>query len=378
MTENQKILRPILNVNRLFSEGRFKIIRSFTCPYEKCGQSFYTNRQYSKHCDLVHICKSCYKIYTNINNHSCGQIGQGPNEAEEASQDLNIQSGKFQQSQSYYRGTILTFVHTFELPMESFADAFQFLYDDIENILKQCISKKKSIKASITIGATLIDMKAIKMKDFPFFSPFQRFMDSSFIMSLIMAAADYLTTSLSVFNQEESGMRLHKINYMEIRIAKYHPVRPKGYIPIPKEIYSAHFINVKCYDSLCFVYSVLAALKSDTIRIRKFPDLVYEQASKKQKQQFKRLYENPKSYYRILEQVWHSKEINFDGFMDGCQIEDISRFESQNRDISISVFSNEGKNLIPVRVTEKLKPHHIDLMLIKSAKLSNSDTIPNN
>jgi len=91
---------------------------------------------------------------------------------------------------------------------------------------------------------------------------------------------------------------------MEIRIAKYYPVRPKGYIPVSKELYSAHFINVKCYDSLCFVYSILAALKTDTIRIQKFPDLVYEQANKTQKQQFKRLYENPKTYYRILEQVW--------------------------------------------------------------------------
>jgi len=368
------VLRPILTVDRTFKDGRFKIYRKFHCPYKTCVDCFYTNRQYFAHCDSCHICNKCFLVLESLNGHVCNlnQTGQGA----EANSKLVVKSGKFAVGKNIYRNTLLTFIHNFKKVFASFSDAFEYLYEDIELIIKQCIEQKKAIKVSFTIGTTLIDMKSEKVREFRFFSPFQRHFNSNFIMSSVMASADYLISSLNVFNQEESGMRLNSINFMEIRIASYNPIRPKGFIPLPNQLSSKYFINVKSTDSRCFAYSVLAAIKHDSLRLTDHPSLIYEEASKSQKQKFKRLYENQSTYISMLAEVIISGEINFKGFLDECKAEELSEFEKLNPEISITVFTNEGKNLIPHRVTEKLKPHHIDLLLLKRPKITKSSPLP--
>lgn len=266
-------LRPILEVKRIFENGRSKIIRSFQCPYVSCGEKFYTNRLYNTHLDIKHICGSCWTLHENIDLHLCAppQLGQGPASSDNANSVL--QTGKFQISQSVYRGTILTFKHSFETLFSSFASVFEFLYSDIESILEQCIDIHKTIKVAFTIHTTLVEMNSDKKKDFPFYSPFQRIFHKDFIMSFVMSQSDYLISSLNIFSNGKSGMRLDRINYMEIRVSKYTAIRAKSYIPLPKEMNKKYFINIKCKDSLCLVYSVLAALKRDTIRLPDVPEL---------------------------------------------------------------------------------------------------------
>jgi len=79
---------------------------------------------------------------------------------------------------------------------------------------------------------------------------------------------------------------IRKYQFLEIRIAAYHPIRPKGYLKLPKEMSAKYFINVKCQDSFCFVYSILAALRLHEIRLPNLPNLLFEEATKAQKQRF--------------------------------------------------------------------------------------------
>jgi len=203
-----------LHVEKLYVDNKIKILRNFKCPYESCQESFYTNRQYFRHCDIKHVCDICLTLHENVNEHLCTekQIGKGTIQAKINSLS-KLNTGKFDVTENMYRTTILTLSHTFQTSFASFEDAFEFLYEDIESILTQCIELQKSIKASFSIGATLIDMKEEKRREFPFFSPFQRFSHKNFITSSVMAATDYLITSLNVFNQDASCMRLESINF---------------------------------------------------------------------------------------------------------------------------------------------------------------------
>jgi len=193
----------------------------------------------------------------------------------------------------------------------------------------------------IPISATLEDLKAEIIKERRFISPFLSYTHSEFVKGNLISTANYLISSLNLYAEGGSGFRISKINYMQVRCAQYIPIAPRGWIKTPKELSRGSILNVKTKLDNCFALSILCCLYRSRIPTNK---LKLSKSLKSKNQQLKRLYENPKSYQNILLELKTTKEIDLNGFLGAVDLEMIEKFETRNH-ISVSVFSNEGKNI---------------------------------
>ena len=81
---------------------------------------------------------------------------------------------------------------------------------------------------------------------------------------------------------------------------------------------------------------------------------------------------------RIQQYYRHEHKLNMRGIQYPVQLKDVTRFENQNN-ISVSVFGYEkGKEgFFPLRITEKKKVHHVNLLLISQGETSHDLWIKN-
>lgn len=148
----------------------------------------------------------------------------------------------------------------------------------------------------------------------------------------------------SFFLQEKgSGWALQELLFLEINLAKYAPLQGSKYIKLPKEIGNKRaIINIQNDDSLCFVWSILAALYP----VRNNPCSV----------------SNYWKYFHTL---------NLTGIEFPISFSKIKLFESLNPDISINVFGLEMNNnkrhvvVGPFYHTQNRKSKHINLLLLE-------------
>ena len=116
-------------------------------------------------------------------------------------------------------------------------------------------------------------------------------------------------------------MDIKKIDNLRININKYKPLSGNSYIDLPEWIKNKKAcINIKNKDNECFKYSVTCALK--------IPEKDAERVSK---------YSTPE----------YDKLLNFKGIKFPVKIQDIPKFETQNK-INITVFSFEGAMFYPL------------------------------
>jgi hypothetical protein len=69
----------------------------------------------------------------------------------------------------------------------------------------------------------------------------------------------------------------------------------------------------------------------------------------------KRRYERKKTYNLLINRNAVDGQIRFTGYESETCLEGIRGFELQNPSISVSVFGNEGKLKIPLRVPQTIK-----------------------
>lgn len=72
---------------------------------------------------------------------------------------------------------------------------------------------------------------------------------------------DNLKTDVEEFEERDSGWTLKSINFLNVHIHKYNPLRAGTYIQLPSEYrYKNACINVKSTDNMCFKWAILSAL----------------------------------------------------------------------------------------------------------------------
>ena len=68
-------------------------------------------------------------------------------------------------------------------------------------------------------------------------------------------------TKIQDFTRRGSGWVIGKIEFVDLYISKYNPIRGRTHCPLPRELASRKaIINVKNKDDKCFMWSILAAL----------------------------------------------------------------------------------------------------------------------
>ena len=151
---------------------------------------------------------------------------------------------------------------------------------------------------------------------------------------------DNLIHQIDSFEQNGSGWVVQNLVYLDLYVGQYDSLRASSYLKMPNK-FQKGFINVENKDNKCFLWSVLAHL---------YP--VKDQRNG-----------NPE---RVSHYTPYEKEIDMTGIEYTVKLCDIDKFETQNPDISISVFvmSNDNHNISPVRITSNMREKHIKLGLL--------------
>ncbi|XP_026285709.2 uncharacterized protein LOC113211531 [Frankliniella occidentalis] len=139
---------------------------------------------------------------------------------------------------------------------------------------------------------------------------------------------------------EGSQILFDCVDRLEIRVAKYSPLKGSSYLPLPKHLQNSNkgLINIQNFnDEKCFLYCCLAAIN--------LPEGHPERVSK----------------YR-----GRLNELNFRGIKFPVSIPDITKFEKQNPGYSVNVFGlEEEKHVVPLRISKVVNGIVINTLLLR-------------
>ena len=141
----------------------------------------------------------------------------------------------------------------------------------------------------------------------------------------------------SEYQKRGSGWRLRRVDFLEIHIGEFQPLRGKWYKPLPESIKRKKaIINMKNNDDECFNWAVTRALSPTNTHPERISDELEGQ----------------------------SRELNWKGTEFPTSFNNIKKFE-ENNNIGVNVFSaDESLKVYPLRLAGK--PNPINLFLWKN------------
>jgi hypothetical protein len=197
---------------------------------------------------------------------------------------------------------------------------------------------KKGLKWSISVKARFVEPK-VDGEDL-FSEPHFRSLCTTTVNVHDMdkqqqEACSKILDSLAIYQKEGSGWILDDILHLDLKMAKYTPLKGSSSFPLPKKLMTKKaIINAKNSDNKCFMWSILAAL-------------------------------HPVEYTRNPERIHRSQhyqdELNFGGIEFPVTIDKTGRFERQNN-ISVNVFGFENV-LSSIYITKEHFDTHVNLLL---------------
>lgn len=149
-----------------------------------------------------------------------------------------------------------------------------------------------------------------------------------------------------------SNWTLRRVESIQLCTALYQPLGDAdgggAFIPTPLFLVKRKktLLNIENSCDRCFLYCVAAAL---------YPTQVHQT--------------KPASYKHKLD------SFNIKGITFPMQLNQISKFESQNRKISCNVFTIalNSRKIFPVRITQHMRKHHVDMLLLVDKTLSETN-----
>jgi len=171
-----------------------------------------------------------------------------------------------------------------------------------------------------------------------YFSTAVQDIDCAQQLDLQSVAAD-LSAQADHWNSRGSGFVLKRIAKFVLCISKYRPLHGSTYIPTSQWLSKKKCtVNVKNFDSKCFVWSVLAAL-------------------------------HPPKYHaeRVSNYVDYENTLNISGLTFPLAVKDVPKFDKQNPSISVNVVCRgDESGYVPLYASkERDRPHHVNLFLIE-------------
>ena len=190
-------------------------------------------------------------------------------------------------------------------------------------------------------------------QNFAFHSAIKIILEGTDLEEVFNEMVDEIETAIQkTENAEGSGWVLESITDIKLHTANWDPLNAGSYIDLPAYLKNKKaIINMKNQDNECFKWCVLRALNPKDTN----PDRIDNDLKSKQ------------------------DTINMEGIRYPVSFRDIDRFESQNPNISISVFGyNQNERVYPLKVSKYTGcEHDINLMLIKDGENSHYCLIKN-
>ena len=155
---------------------------------------------------------------------------------------------------------------------------------------------------------------------------------------------------IEAFTKDGSDWLFNSIQLIKIGVGKYDPISGSGYFQLPKFIRDKKAVlNIQNDDEKCFLWAVLAG---------RYPT------------------RDPKNANRVANYLPHENSVNTRGISFPVTKNDVKKFE-ENNDISLTIIANEGTNFFPFYISQNIRTHHINLLLVSNGEQSHYCLINN-
>lgn len=138
--------------------------------------------------------------------------------------------------------------------------------------------------------------------------------------------------------KESSGWNIKHVINLKIHTIMYTPLSGSSYMDLPHSLRQSNCIlNIRNIDNKCFNWSILASL-----------------------------YPVETEYNRVITKSI-KKELNMQGIIYPVCVSKVDKFESQNINVSVNMFTFENNEILPFKITNHNdRLHHINLLLLKN------------
>ena len=226
-------------------------------------------------------------------------------------------------------------------------DPQSFMDGARENMIR-LLRNNRNTKVKLILKCYMISERDNLIKDFPFHSGIEINVEGTNVNEIYTTMTDTILERIAnLINGSSgggSGWIFYKIINLELHTVTYRPLRGNTWIPLPKELADKKaIINMKNKDNKCFMWSVLRALNPKTNN----PDRIDKELMEK-------------------EDTLNMKGIEYPVSLK--ENRDISKFEKQNPEISITVLGfNEKDKVHTLRCSDHVynRKHNIILLLIE-------------
>ncbi|XP_053380071.1 uncharacterized protein LOC128548718, partial [Mercenaria mercenaria] len=156
-------------------------------------------------------------------------------------------------------------------------------------------------------------------------------------------ALQKMYASLEKYMRDGSGWFLRKVLKLEIHTIKYRPLSGSSYLPLPRTLlYNSSLLNIENEDEKCFLWCILASL-----------------------------HPSERNAVKVETYCPFTNELNMSGIQYPVSLAQIDRFEKQNENISINVFTFQENEIVPLKITSNTRRlHHVNLLWIKYGQVS--------
>ena len=224
----------------------------------------------------------------------------------------------------------------------------QSFMDGARENITGLLRNNRNTKVKLILKCYMISERDNLIKDFPFHSGIEINLEGTneneIYTTMIDTILERIANLINGSSGGGSGWIFYKIIKLELHTVSYRPLRGNTWVSLPKELADKKaIINMKNQDNKCFMWSVLRALNPKTNN----PDRIDKELMEK-------------------EDTLNMKGIEYPVSLK--EDRDISKFEKQNPEISITVLGfNEKDKVHTLRCSNHVynRKHNIILLLIE-------------
>ena len=221
----------------------------------------------------------------------------------------------------------------------------QSFMDGARENMTELLRNNRNTKVKLILKCYMINERDNLIKDFPFHSEIEINVEGTDENEIYITMTDTILERIAnLINGSSgggSGWVFYKIIKLELHTVNYRPLIGNTWIPLPKELADKKaIINIKNKDNKCFMWCVKRALNPTNDH----PERIDKELMEKE------------------------NTLNMEGIEYPVSLKDISKFEKQNPEISITILGfNEKDKVHPLRVSEHtyIRKHNIILLLIE-------------
>ena len=196
----------------------------------------------------------------------------------------------------------------------------------IRRLLTKDLNDKKGIKWYITLGVSFIKTMPdgeIAKHDAYFRNFCTITLNKSTLSKQLRRAYAHMLRRFADWLSDGSGWVLGSINKLELRVARYKPLKGSNYVRVPFQLRKKKaIVNVKNNDEFCFVWAILSA---------QYPSI-----------------HNPS---KVASYRKHFRKLNLSGLTFPLPVKQVNKFEKQNN-LHINVFHSVKGEVFPLYLSK--------------------------